>query len=159
MPGRENLTESEEKLVEEAGRRILKNVRKRRNSGLTDVIYSFVLSETGKIYSGKPFESNQPSFNFCAERAAINRMQYEETENSRISAILVAGPVPEDDYPGPMPCGACRHAIFEFGDEGATVIVSSFIREGDGEWNMFPNIRKFSIEELYPEPYEPIEWE
>lgn len=155
----EELTESEEELVETARERILNHAKSRWEEGLYDVLYAFVLSESGEIYEGKPFESNQPGFNHCAERHAINQMQYEETEEATIEAVLVAGPVPDESHHGTMPCGGCRHAIDEFGEEDTTVIVSNFIREGEGEWNIFPTIQKFTIKELYPESYGPVEWD
>ncbi|MFO7794235.1 MAG: hypothetical protein R6V35_04655 [Candidatus Nanohaloarchaea archaeon] len=155
----EELTESEEELVDTARERILNHAESRWEEGLYDVLYAFVLSESGEIYEGKPFESSQPSFNFCAERHAINQLQYEETENSKIEAVLVAGPVPDKDHKGTMPCGACRHAINEFGDEETTVIISNFVRKEGGEWKLFPQIQKFQILELYPEAYEPVEWD
>ncbi|MFB6099959.1 MAG: hypothetical protein ABEK16_01680 [Candidatus Nanohalobium sp.] len=153
------LTGSEEKLVEHAKNRIEEHARKRQDAGLYDVLYSFVLSESGEIYEGIPFESNQPSIDFCAERHAINQMQLEENEKSKVEAVFVAGPVPDEKEHVTMPCGSCRHAISEFGEEDTTVIASNFIREGDGEWKMFPEIRKFKIKELYPESYEPPTWD
>lgn len=152
------LTREEEKLVDNAKKRILEHARSRKESGLYDVLYAFVLSESGEIYEGKPFESNQPSFNFCAERHAINAMQFEETEETTIKSILVAGPVPDEGASSTMPCGACRHAINEFGDKHTTVLVSKFIREED-VWSLFSEIEKYNIEELYPKAYEPVEWE
>jgi cytidine deaminase len=155
----EDLTKNEEELVEYARERIKEHARKRWENDLYDILYAFVLSETGEIYEGKPFESSQPSFNFCAERHAINQMQFEETEESKIEAVLVAGPVPDKDHKGTMPCGACRHTINEFGDEETTVIISNFVRKEGGEWNLLPQIQKFQIQELYPEAYEPVEWD
>jgi len=154
-----DLTKNEEEIVEYARERIMEHAKKRWENGLHDVLYAFVLSESGEIYEGKPFESSQPSFNFCAERHAINQMQFEETEESKIEAVLVAGPVPDKDHKGTMPCGACRHAINEFGDKNTTVIATNFIRREGGEWNIFPKIQKFPISELYPEAYEPVEWD
>ncbi|MFB6158530.1 MAG: hypothetical protein ABEJ95_02600 [Candidatus Nanohalobium sp.] len=155
----DQLTEHEEELIEYARERIEEHAKNRWENDLYDVIYAFVLSESGEIYEGKPFESSQPSFNFCAERHAINQLQYEETEYSKIEAVLVAGPVPDKDHKGTMPCGACRHAINEFGDKDTTVLVSNFVRKERGEWNLFPQIQKFQIQELYPEAYEPVEWD
>ncbi len=154
-----DLTEDEEELVSYAREKIVEHAQKRWEEGLYDVLYAFVLSDNGGIYAGKPFESNQPSFNVCAERHAINQMQYEESEQATVEAILVAGPVPDEDHPETMPCGACRHAINEFGDKDTTVIVSSFVRERKGEWTMFPKIRVFTARELYPESYKPVEWD
>lgn len=152
-------TEGEDRLIEYAERRIREHSRIRQEEGLYDVLYAFVLSESGEIYEGIPFESNQPSFNFCAERHAINQMQLEENEESEIEVVLVAGPVPDEDEHVTMPCGACRHTIDEFGDEETTVIASNFIREGKGDRNIFPEIRRFKISELYPETYEQPTWD
>jgi cytidine deaminase len=154
-----SLTNSEEELVEHARERIREHARKRQKEGLYDVLYAFVLSESGEIYEGIPFESNQPCFNFCAERHAINQMQLVENEESEIEAVFVAGPVPDEEESVNMPCGACRHAIDEFGREKTTVIASNFVRKGKDEWNFFPKIRKFKIRELYPESYEPVNWD
>lgn len=141
-----------------ARERIREHARDRWGDGLNDILYAFVLSESGEIYEGKPFESSQPSFNVCAERHAINSMQFAETEDAAIRAVLVAGPVPDVEHGGTMPCGACRHAIREFGDEDTPVIVSSFVREEGGEWTIFPEIETFTAGALYPEPYEPVSW-
>lgn len=154
-----DLNGKEEELIEYARERISDHARSRWEKQLYDVLYAFVLSESGEIYEGKPFESSQGQFSFCAERHAINQMQYEETEESKIEAVLVAGPVPDKEHKGTMPCGACRHAINEFGTEDTTVIASNFIRKEEGNWNIFPQIQKFIISELYPEPYEPVEWD
>jgi cytidine deaminase len=151
-------TDKEKNLVRYAESRIREDSIKRQEQGLYDVLYAFVLSESGEIYEGIPFESNQPSFNFCAERHAINHMQLEENEESTIETVLVAGPVPDEDEHVTMPCGACRHAIEEYGDKETTVIASNFIREGNNQRNIFPDIRKFKISELYPESYEPPKW-
>jgi cytidine deaminase len=147
------------KLIEHARTRIRDHAKQRQEKGLYDVMYAFVLSESGEIYEGVPFESNQPCFNFCAERHAINQMQMGESEESKIEAVFVAGPVPDEEESVNMPCGACRHAINEFGDEETPVIASNFIREGKGEWNIFPEIQDFKIGELYPESYETVSWD
>lgn len=153
-------TEAEEKLIKTARKEILKHVSTREDAGLFDVLYAFVLSESGEIYVGKPFMSNQPSFNFCAERHAINEMQYAETEEATIKAVLVAGPVPKNKKEHKStPCGACRHTINEFGNDNTTVMVSNFVREGDGNWEIFPSIDKFRAADLYPEPHEPVVWD
>lgn len=154
-----NLTEQEEELVEYARERISEHSNDRWENDLYDVLCAFVLSESGEIYEGEPFESSQPSFNFCAERHDINQMQFEETEESKIEAVLVAGPVPDKDHKRTLPCGAYKHLINEFGDEETTVIVSNFVRKESDEWKLFPQLQKFNIPELNPEAYEPVEWD
>ncbi|MDY6777209.1 MAG: hypothetical protein SVU32_00960 [Candidatus Nanohaloarchaea archaeon] len=153
-----DLDENEQRLVETAKERIRKHARERRKQGLNDILYAFVRSTSGSIYAGKPFESNQPSFNFCAERHAINTMQYEETEEARLDAILVAGPVPEGREQPVTPCGACRHAIHEFGGGETPVIAASFVRQDRG-WELFTALERYTASELYPAAYEPVNWD
>jgi len=149
---------TEQKLIDRSREKIVSNAEMRRNKNLFDVLYAFAISESGEIYMGKPFESNHGQFDFCAERHAINQMQLRETEKSRLKAILVAGPVPDSSHEPTMPCGACRHAIQEFGTEQTSVIVSNFVRTNE-DWEMFPVKKRFKPNELYPEAYEPIDWD
>jgi cytidine deaminase len=86
-------------------------------------------------------------FDVCAERHAINELLYAEP-GSALDAILVATPVPDETAPPPTPCGACRHAIHQFGDDAA-VYCTTFVREDDG-WTTFPRVERFTATELYP---------
>lgn len=112
---------------------------------------------SGNIYVGMPFETSQSQFDFCAERHAINTMQYAETETTKFDVILVACPVPDADEPVTTPCGACRHAIRQFSDD-ATVFCSNFVRRADG-WTMFPALERYTAEELYPHQTHHPTWE
>nr|EGQ40749.1 MAG: cytidine deaminase [Candidatus Nanosalinarum sp. J07AB56] len=154
------MTVSEEyaELLEYSRNEILNVCERRKNEGLFDVLFAFVLSESGEMYSGKAFESSQPQFGFCAERHAINQMQYEETEKSEIKSMLIAGPVPKGSDHVVMPCGACRHAVNEFGNEETDIICTNFIRTEEN-WNLFEEMERFNPNQLYPEAYEPVEWE
>ena len=151
------LTNEEKKLVEFAKRAIVKYSKKRKEKGLYDTIHAFVLSSSGKIYSGTPLESNLPPTNHCAEAHAISNMRLEETEKTKIKSILVAGPVPKISRRCATPCGRCRHLINEFGTPNTTVLCSEFIRF-EKEWKVFPKIQKYTIKELYPFPYTPTKW-
>lgn len=153
-----NFSNEEKKLIEYAKRAIVKYCKKRRAKGLYDVIYAFVLSDSGKIYSGAPLESNLPLTNICAEAHAISNMCLEETDKAKIKSILVAGPVPKVSRRCIAPCGCCRHLINEFGTPNTTVLCSEFIRLEKG-WKVFPKIQKYTIEELYPLPYTPTKWD
>ncbi len=93
----------------------------------------------------------------CAERHAINNMQYAETEATKLDVILIVGPVPDTDETVTTPCGACRHAIHQFSDN-ATVFCSNFVRQADG-WTMFPTIERYTAEELYSHHRSHPTWE
>jgi cytidine deaminase len=142
--------------VERARERILDHAKDRRRAGLTDKLYAVARSETGILYEGVPFETSMPQFDFCAERHAINEMLYAEP-GATLDAILVATPAPDETAPPPTPCGACRHAIAEFGDD-ATVLCTTFVREDDG-WTTFPRVERFTGDELYPDHQGHPSWE
>lgn len=143
--------------VERARRRILSHARKRRRADQTDKLYAVVQSETGDLYDAVPLETSMAQFDVCAERHAINDMLYAEPETATFEAILVATPVPDEATPPPTPCGACRHAIHEFSDDG-TVYCTTFVRENDG-WTMFPRTERYTATELYPEHHGHPSWD
>ncbi|MFB6253220.1 MAG: hypothetical protein ABEI06_01255 [Halobacteriaceae archaeon] len=152
-----NLSDKEQSFIETAETRIRSHARERRDVALFDKLYAIVQSETGKIYEGIPFETSMSQFDFCAERHAINNMQYAETEKTNVDMIIIAGPAPNDEATITMPCGACRHAINQF-SEDATVFCSNFVRESTG-WTIFPRLKRFTATELYPH-HEPVpSWE
>lgn len=151
------LSEGEREFVDEARRRILDHATARRTAGFFDELHAVVRSTSGRVYDGVPFETSMPQFDFCAERHAINNMLYAETEAASVDAVLVAGPVPDEDADVTTPCGACRHAIHQFGDD-ATVFCSNFVREAEG-WNVFPEMERYTAEELYPHPGSQPQWE
>ncbi|WP_121822497.1 hypothetical protein [Halostella salina] len=143
--------------VDEARRRVLAHARRRRQAGLTDVLYAVVRSTSGSLYDGTPFETSMPQFDFCAERHAINNMLHAEPETDAFTDLLVAEPVPDESTDPKTPCGACRHAILEFGDD-ATVYCASFVRESDG-WTMFPRLNRYTAAELYPDHQDHPSWD
>jgi cytidine deaminase len=153
-----NFTLEEKKLIEYAKKKIFQYSKMRKEQGLYDIIYAFVLSESGKIYNGACFESTLPQCNICAERHAIANLILAETEKARIKCIFVAGPVPRKSKKTIAPCGMCRHVINEFSTQKTSIICSEFIRN-EKNWEMFPRIDKYKIKELYPHPYEPINWD
>lgn len=149
-----NPTETE--FVDQARDRILNHARKRRQACKNDKLYAVVESASGALYTGIPFETSMSQFDFCAERHAINNMLYAEPETEAFTALLVASPVPDESTPPPTPCGACRHALNEFSDDG-TIICTTFVREADG-WTMFPQMSAYTASELYPRHHEHPSW-
>jgi cytidine deaminase len=95
---------------------------------------------------------------FCAERHAIADVAYREGPQGWVTAIIVASPVPSSRAPVTMPCGICRHVIHELSAPDATVLCASYILREAGILP-FPQLRRFSVADLYPHPYEPIVWE
>lgn len=116
-----------------------------------------VQSGAGGLHDGIAFETSMAQFDCCAERHAINNMLYAEPETARLQAILVATPVPDEATSPPTPCGACRHAIDQFSDDG-TVYCATFVRRDDG-WTMFPRLDRYAASELYPEHQGPPAWD
>jgi len=149
---------NEKKLIKYARNKILQYCKMRKSKGLYDIIYAFVLSDSGKIYDGAAAESNQPQAGFCAERHAIGNMLLAETEKAKIISIFVAGPVPKKSKEAITPCGICRIRIHEFSTPKTSIICSEFIRN-EKDWQMFPRIDRYYIKEIYPHPYIPIEWD
>ncbi len=138
-------------MVDYAKLKVLEYSRMRKSKGLYDVIYAFILSENNNFYDGVPLEL--PSgVGFCAERHAIANMILKETEKARIKSILVASPVPTHLNKPLTPCSACRLAINEFGINKTTILCSEFIRR-DNTWEVFPNVWKCNIKDLYPLPW------
>jgi len=99
---------------------------------------SCVLSENDNVYHGVPFEHIR-----CihGEENAIGAMLTEEGKNSKFKIILIVGS-PKEII---MPCGICREAIKRYGVENATVLCANL---------SLSKIKKFTISELYPYPYE-----
>lgn len=145
-------TKDEKKLIEYAKQRILEYAKMRKSLGLYDTIYAFILSESKSIYEGTPLDLPS-STGFCAERHAIANMILKESEKAKIKVLLAVGPVPQESTKPSTPCGACRLAISEFGSEKTIILCSTFVRKKDG-WVIFPKIKRFKIEELYPYPWE-----
>ncbi|HMD85927.1 MAG TPA: hypothetical protein VKO18_14625 [Terriglobia bacterium] len=149
------LTPNEQKLVDYAKEAIVAYNKMRRERGGVDTLYSFLMSDSGKIYEGLCFEPNIAHATVCGERHAIQNMVLKESYKAKIETILVADPVPEVQENGTPPCGTCRHLIWQFGKPDATVILMQYIQRKK-RWG-FPKMVKYTIKELYPHPYEPVE--
>ncbi|MDP3986397.1 MAG: hypothetical protein U1C53_01050 [Candidatus Veblenbacteria bacterium] len=150
-----DLTQDEQKLVEHAKEEVILYNKIRHKKGGIDTLYSFLISDGGMIHDGACFEPNIAQATVCAERHAIQNMILKESYKAKIKSIVVADPVPSVQERGTPPCGTCRHLIWEFGTPETTVILMQYI-QGKTGWT-FPKIEKFSIQELYPHPYEPKE--
>jgi len=81
-----------------------------------------------------------------------------EEPTGTVETVLVAGPVPPDAVRPTMPCGTCRDAIHAVGSRDTTVLASCFVREQEG-WDIFPVMERYTVGELYPEPYDPPTWD
>ena len=149
------LTPKERRLVDYAKPAIVAYNQMRHQRGGMDTLYSFLMSDSGKIYEGLCFEPNIAQATVCGERHAIQNMVLKESYKAKIETILVADPVPEVQKNNTPPCGTCRHLIWQFGKPDATVILMQYIQRKRG-W-VFPKLVKYSIKELYPHPYEPVE--
>ena len=148
----------EKKLIEFAKQAFPKFIELLRKRGALDTIYSCVISDSGKIYEGKPFESGSPGGTICCERVAIANMTLRETEKARIKAVLVMGPVGKG---GKLtPCGLCRNVIHEYSDVKATVLCAGgyFERSQKNFDFLFKKIKKYTINELYPRPWSEGKW-
>lgn len=148
-------TPDEKRLIVYAKKAIVKYNKKRKARGEFDTIYSFVMSDSGKIYDGACLESAAHG-SVCAERHSIANMVLKEGYKTRIKCILVADPVPKVQKKSTTPCGTCRHVIWERGQD-ATVICLQYMRQKNG-W-IFPAIQKHTVQELYRHPYTQIKWD
>jgi cytidine deaminase len=154
MPG---LSKDERKLVDYAKKAIVEYNKQRHAKGEVDTIYAFVLSDSGKIYEGACLES-AISAGVCAERVAIGNMFLKETYKSKIKCVVTFDPVPEKQEYSSTPCGACRHVIWEHGNQNTTVICGQYVQRKSG-WEFLPEMEKYTIEELYPKPYKMVKWD
>lgn len=150
-----DLTLEEKRLVEYSKEAVVKFNRIRHKNGGIDTLYSFLLSDGGKIYDGASYEPNIAHASVCGERCAIANMVLQESYKAKIKSIVVADPVPEVQKNGTPPCGTCRHLIWYHGSSETTVILMQYIQVKDG-WT-FPKIEKYTVNDLYPHPYEPVE--
>ncbi len=150
-------TSDEQKLIDHAKKSVVKYNKLRDEKGGIDTLYSFVMSDSGKIYDGACLETNLSHSNICAERHAIANMILKETYKAKVKIVVVADPVPKIQKHGTPPCGTCRHIIREFGTPDATVIGMQYIRRKK-DW-IFPKIEKRRIKDLYPHPYIPVKWD
>jgi len=149
------LTPEEKKLIEHSKEAIVKyNTIRHVNDGI-DTLYSFLLSDSGKIHDGACYEPQLAHATVCGERHAIANMILQESYKAKIKSIVVADPVPEVQEHGRTPCGTCRHLIWSQGTPETTVILMQYIQGKDG-W-MFAKLEKYTIKDFYPLPYEPKE--
>ena len=149
------LTSNEEKLIEHAKGAIVRYNRERHARGGIDTLYGFVLSESGVIYDGAAFEPNISHATVCGERHAIANLVMNEAYHAKIESVAIADPVPSVQGKGTFPCGTCRHLIWQFGTPETSVMLMQYIQGKEG-WT-FPKMEKFTIAELHPHPYEPVE--
>lgn len=147
------LTPDEKKLIEHTKKAIVKYNKMRHKKGNFDTLYSFLMSDSGKIHDGACFEPNIAQATICGERHAIANMILNEAYKAKIKCIVVADPVPEVQKNSTYPCGTCRHLIWQFGTPKTSVICMQYIKRKN-DW-IFPKIEKYFIKDLYPYPYEP----
>jgi cytidine deaminase len=83
----------------------------------------------GGIYLGCNVENGALPVGGCAERAAIAAARLAEGAQFALEAIAVAATSRDGTVRGVAPCGACRHALVEF---GAAAQVE--FRGADGRW-------------------------
>ena len=146
------LTAKEGKLVNYARKAVIKYSKMRHKKGGIDTLYSFLMSNSGKIYDGASFESNIAT-NICGERHAIANMILKESYKAKIEHIIIVDPIPKIQKNSTPPCGTCRHLILEFGTLKTSVICIQYIHNKNNY--TFPKIEKYSIKDLYPHPYKP----
>ena len=151
------LSPNEKKLVNHAKKAVVVYNRLRHSKGGIDTLYAFLISDSGTIHEGACFETNAQHANVCGERHAIANMILAESYKAKIKSVVVAGPVPEVQKNSTPPCGTCRHLIWEFGAPNTTVICIQYIHQKNG-W-VFPKMQKYTIKELYPKAYEPVQWD
>jgi len=153
------LNEYEKKLVEHAKKRVLQLLKMRRRKGLYDSLYAFVMSDSGKVYEGTFIDTKINGAGTCAERVAIANMLLNETELAKVKHVVVIAPVGKGG--NLTPCAACRGVIDEYSDGKATVIcLGAHILSTEPDISkLFKNIRKFTIRELYPEPWIEGTWD
>ena len=146
------LTPEEQELIEHAKEAIVKYNTIRHENGGIDTLYAFLLSESNRIHDGACYEPVLAQATVCGERHAIANMILQESYKARIKSIVVADPVPEVQAQSRPPCGTCRHLIWSHGTPETTVILMQYIQRKDG-W-IFPWLEKYTIQELYPLPFE-----
>ena len=145
------LTPDEERLIDHAEAAIVKYNKMRHSRGHIDTLYSFVLSDSGRIHDGASFEPGVAHATVCGERCAIANMVLQESYSARIRGIVVADPVPALQERGTPPCGTCRHVIWLHGTPETTVLLLQYI-QGVAGWT-FPKLEKLTIGDLYPLPF------
>ena len=132
------LTKEEKDFIERVKPLLKKFLQMCKKEGIEPGAGSYVLSEKDNIYHGVPFGVARW---IHGEENAIGTMVTEEGENSKFIIILIVGS-PEEII---MPCGMCREAINRYGVKNATVLCANL---------SLSKIKKFTISELHPYPYE-----
>lgn len=151
------LTLAEKKLINHAKKAVIKYNKLRRKKGGIDTLYSFLISDSGKIHDGACLETEISQATICGERHAIANLVLNESYKAKIKSIVVADPVPKVQKNSTTPCGTCRHLIWEFGKPDTTVICIQYIQRKN-DW-IFPKMEKHTIKNLYPNAYKPVKWD
>lgn len=86
-------------------------------------------SKAGHVYTGCNVENASYTLGNCAERAAIAAAVQAEGSDFQLAAIAVSAFDRNDAALPISPCGGCRQALVEFGEDA---IVS--FRQPDGHW-------------------------
>lgn len=149
------LTPNEKRLVNHAKKAVIKYNKIRHKNGGGDILYSFLMTDNGKIYDGACFDQVLEHVSICGERHAIANMIMNESCDAKIKTIVIADPVPKVQKKSTPPCGTCRHLIWTLGHPNTSVILMQYIMGKNG-WT-FPKIEKYTIKQLYPHPYEPLD--
>jgi cytidine deaminase len=76
-------------------------------------------STDGRIWTGCNIENASFGLTICAERTALFKAIAAGVRDFTAIAIVAPGPAL------PMPCGACRQVLQEFGDSDLTVLVTT----------------------------------
>ncbi|MCR4418590.1 MAG: rRNA maturation RNase YbeY [Clostridia bacterium] len=96
-----------------------------------------VLGRTGAVYRGCNLENASYGLSLCAERSALAQAVLAGEVGVAAVAVVAVG------REAPVPCGACRQALAEFGPRQAVIVQND--REGE------PVV--YSLEELLPLPF------
>lgn len=99
-------------------------------------------SRAGRIHIGCNVESGALTVGSCAERAALAAAVVAEGAAFRLAEIVVVG-LDADGQPVPVsPCGACRQALLEFGEEASVGFLGIA-----GSWEVS------TVGALFPHPF------
>lgn len=88
-----------------------------------------LLSDAGNIYLGCNVENASFTIGACAERAAITAAVLAEGKDFQLKSIAVVAFNEKGDSLPITPCGACRQALIEFGEEAEVGFLNA-----DKEW-------------------------
>lgn len=96
-----------------------------------------VFDQNGRIYTGVNVENASYGLTICAERAAVFAAIAAGARHIRAVAIAASRP------PAPLPCGACRQVLAEFGEPTTAV----YVVQSSGR------VRRFRLGELLPQAF------